>query len=483
MARGARFAGNPPGAEGREAAGVVAAARAYPDAGPYIFETEDLHFSYTADAPELRGMSFGIPRGAVTTLLGANACGKTTLLRLLCRDLSPTAGRVLFDGADIRSAGRREFAKRAAVVHQKTSAPDDLTVRRLAAYGRLAHRGMFRAGTAEDDEKIELAMERAGVLDLAWAPIGRLSGGQRQRAFIAMALAQDAQILILDEPTTFLDVRYQIEIMRLIRALNERHGITAVMVLHDINQALLYSDEIIGLAGGRVLVQGPPEKAINADSIRGLYGIGLDVREDADSGRRWVLPPARDMARGARGPSLPSPGGSEMCVHTVSEKKEGSMKKILRLFFIVLGFISLGLGALGVVLPVLPTTPFLLLTAFCFAQGSARFHRWFTGTKLYRRHLDDFVRTKSMTVKTKASILTAVTVLLSLAIYFAPWPHARIAMGVVLAWHWWYFLLRVKTIKPGAGEARDAAAELNAADGARAGAAERDEAAEREEAR
>ncbi|MDR1206118.1 MAG: DUF454 family protein [Peptococcaceae bacterium] len=135
------------------------------------------------------------------------------------------------------------------------------------------------------------------------------------------------------------------------------------------------------------------------------------------------------------------------------------MKKILKPVFIVLGFVSLGLGLVGVALPVLPTTPFLLLTAFCFAQGSERFHRWFTGTKLYRNHLDDFVKTKSMTVRTKASILTAVSVLLPLAMYFVPYPHARILLAVVLAWHWWYFLFRVKTLRgkppddsaPGAG--------------------------------
>jgi uncharacterized membrane protein YbaN (DUF454 family) len=128
------------------------------------------------------------------------------------------------------------------------------------------------------------------------------------------------------------------------------------------------------------------------------------------------------------------------------------MKRIIKPFFIVLGFISLGLGVIGVVLPVLPTTPFLLLTAFCFAQGSERFHRWFVGTKLYKNHLDDFVKTKSMPVKTKAYILSAVSILLPVAMYFVPYPHARILMGVVLAWHWWYFLFRVKTARPGKEE-------------------------------
>jgi iron complex transport system ATP-binding protein len=484
----------------------AAARTAKAAASPYIFETEDLHFAYT-DRPVLCGVSLGIRRGAVTTLLGANACGKTTLLRLLCKDLSPSAGRVLLDGADIRGVRRREFAKRAAVVHQKTSAPDDLTVKQLTAYGRLAHRSMFRAGSAEDDEKIDRAMERAGVADLAETPIGTLSGGQRQRAFIAMALAQDTEILILDEPTTFLDVRYRIEILELIRNLNEEHGVTVVMVLHDINEALLCSDEVIGLADGRVLMQGPPDEVIDPDSIRRLYDVRLDVREDAESGHKWVLPtccgkrrePAKARkAGGATAERADADADGENPLGTHAERaragahafdgenteraraveftadgagKGGLMKRIVKPLFIALGFASLALGALGVVLPVLPTTPFLLLTAFCFARGSARFHRWFMGTRLYRNHIDDFVRTKSMTVKTKTTILTTVTVLLSLAIYFAPWPHARIAMGVVLAWHWWYFLLRVKTLRgeasgaPGAGEALGGKADDGETDG------------------
>ncbi|MDR1572450.1 MAG: ABC transporter ATP-binding protein [Clostridiales Family XIII bacterium] len=257
--------------------------------GAYAVEAEGLSFAYGSLAV-LRGVSFGIRRGKVTTLLGANACGKTTLLRLLCRDLLPASGRVLLDGGDIRHIRRRELARRAAIVHQKNSAPDDLTVKRLAAYGRLPHQSLFRGRTAEDERKIEWAMERAGVLDLAETPIGTLSGGQRQRAFIAMALAQDTDILFLDEPTTFLDVRYQIEILRLIRELNEAHGITVVMVLHDINQAAMYSDEVLGLLDGGLLVSGPPSEAISAESIDRLYGIRLDVREDRESGRKWVLP-------------------------------------------------------------------------------------------------------------------------------------------------------------------------------------------------
>jgi iron complex transport system ATP-binding protein len=419
-----------------------------------VIETENLHFSYTEGVPVLRGVSLGIKRGTVTTMLGANACGKTTLLRLLTKDLSPSSGRVLLGGGDIRHIKRREFARLAAIVHQKNAAPDDLTVRRLTAYGRLPHGGLFRAGSVGDKEAVERALSRAGLSDIADTPVGTLSGGQRQRAFIAMALAQDTEILFLDEPTTFLDVRYQTEILTLVRELNEKHGVTVVMVLHDINQALLYSDEIIGLADGKVFVHGPPGEAINPDSIQLLYGVSLDVREDRDSGRKWVLPvpPAGGKYPRPVGPTREEQPNAEQ--QTEPDRKKGKatlMKKIIKPFFIALGFVSLGLGAVGVVLPILPTTPFLLLTAFCFARGSERFHRWFMGTKLYKNHIDDFVRTKSMPVKTKASILTAVSILLPLAMYFVPYPHARILMGAVLAWHWWYFLFRVKTVPASAG--------------------------------
>jgi ABC-type transport system involved in cytochrome bd biosynthesis fused ATPase/permease subunit/uncharacterized membrane protein YbaN (DUF454 family) len=186
-----------------------------------------------------------------------------------------------------------------------------------------------------------------------------------------------------------------------------------------------------------------------------LYGVRLDVREDPESGRKLVLPLDREAAsRSECAEKQDADAKDEFCAEPASdenreadnENKVSIMKKIIKPLFIALGFISLGLGVIGVVLPVLPTTPFLLLTAFCFAQGSERFHRWFVGTKLYKNHLDDFVRTKSMPVKTKAYILTAVSILLPVAMYFVPYPHARILMGVVLAWHWWYFLFRVKTL-------------------------------------
>jgi iron complex transport system ATP-binding protein len=249
---------------------------------------EGLCFAYGGGEPVLSGVSCRIAPGAVTALMGANACGKTTLMRLMTKGLRPDAGRVLLGGRDIAGIGLRDFARRAAVVHQKNTAPDDLSVRRLVGYGRLPRAAPFAPPSRRDGERVAWAMSATGVSDIADRPMGALSGGQRQRAFIAMALAQDTKLLFLDEPTAYLDVRYQVEILRLIRELNRSHGITIVMVLHDINQALAYSDEVIGLRGGRVLVQGPPRNVIDSRAIHELFQIRLEVKTD---GRHmWVLP-------------------------------------------------------------------------------------------------------------------------------------------------------------------------------------------------
>jgi iron complex transport system ATP-binding protein len=248
---------------------------------------EDLHFSY-GRTPVLRGVSLAVKPRTVTTLMGANACGKTTLLLLMTKHLRPDAGRVLLDGRDIAGIQLKDFARRAAVVHQSGAAPDDLPVRALVAYGRIPHAAPLRGRTRADEARIDWAMEATGVADIAGQALGTLSGGQRQRAFLAMALAQDTKLLFLDEPTTFLDVRHQVETLRLVRRLGAAHGLTIVMVLHDINQALMYSDEVIGLKDGRVLTQGPPAAVIDRDVIFALYGIHLEVRTQGD--RMWVLP-------------------------------------------------------------------------------------------------------------------------------------------------------------------------------------------------
>lgn len=236
-----------------------------------------LHFSYDKQAPILDGIDFSLEQGKITTIIGANGCGKSTLLRLMTKNLVPTGGALLLNGTSLAHYPLKAFAKEVAIVHQKNSAPDDLTVSQLVAYGRIPHTSILKSGGADSQDKVQWAMKATGIADLAQRTLGTLSGGQRQRAYIAMALAQDTRYLFLDEPTTFLDVRYQVEILRLVRHLNETYGISIAMVLHDINQALAYSHKVIGLKSGRICVQGNPLEVINGSVIKELYGIELDV--------------------------------------------------------------------------------------------------------------------------------------------------------------------------------------------------------------
>lgn len=242
-------------------------------------EIKSLTFGYRPDTAILDDISVQLPKGKITTIIGANGCGKSTLLRLMTKNLTPTGGEIVLDGKNLKNYPLRAFAQKVAIVHQKNSAPEDLTVERLVAYGRIPHTHMLRSGTVDDQEKIAWALRATGIDDLADRTLGTLSGGQRQRAYIAMALAQGTDYLFLDEPTTFLDVRYQVEILRLVRHLNENYGITIAMVLHDINQALAYSHEIIGLKSGRICAQGAPKAVINRAVIKHLYDIELDVFE------------------------------------------------------------------------------------------------------------------------------------------------------------------------------------------------------------
>lgn len=240
-------------------------------------QTKKLNFKYNEESIILKDINLTIKKGAITTLIGANGCGKSTLLKLMSKNLPIKEGEVYLDNILINDYSLKNFAKKLAFVHQKNSAPDDLTVMKLVAYGRIPHKNILKSNSLEDDEKIEWAMKVTDTIMLKDRLIGNLSGGQRQRVFIAMALAQNTKILFLDEPTTFLDVKYQVEILRLVKQLNEQFQITIVMVLHDINQALSYSDEIIGLKGGNVFVQGNPYDVINKESIKEIYDIELEV--------------------------------------------------------------------------------------------------------------------------------------------------------------------------------------------------------------
>ena len=249
-------------------------------------EVRNLSFSYGKNQI-LKDISLTIPMGRVTSIIGANGCGKSTLFSLMTKNLSPEKGKIFLYGKNVRNMKRNEFAKKVSIVHQYNTASDDITVEQLVAFGRTPYLSIIGGNKEEDEKIIEHAMEVTGVLEYRDREVSRLSGGQRQRVWIAMALAQNTKILFLDEPTTYLDIRYQIDILRLVKKLNEEYGITIIMVLHDINQAIAYSDCIIGLKGGHVLAEGEPETVITKENIQELYGIELGVT--IIDGQKFVL--------------------------------------------------------------------------------------------------------------------------------------------------------------------------------------------------
>lgn len=242
-----------------------------------IYEVQNLSFSY-GEHQVLQEMSFSLQKGKITTLIGANGCGKSTLFQLLTRNLKPDQGEICLYGENLRNMKLKDLAKKAAIVHQYHTAPADLSVEKLIGYGRIPYRrtGSFKM-SEKDVERVEWAMEVTRTEKYRNRPVSKLSGGQRQRVWIAMALAQDTELLLLDEPTTYLDVRYQIQILQLVRRLNEEYGLTIVMVLHDINQALYYSDEILAMKEGKMIGQGVPEEILTEELLEEIYGVRLPV--------------------------------------------------------------------------------------------------------------------------------------------------------------------------------------------------------------
>lgn len=253
-----------------------------------VFQIRGLSFAYGKHAV-LKGLDLDLHAGRITTLIGANGCGKSTLFHLMTKNLRPDAGRVLLHGQDISACRLRDFARQVAIVHQYNTAPADLSVEKLVAYGRTPYQTMGLSIDPEADaEKIRWALEITHTDKYRDKPVAELSGGQKQRVWIAMALAQDTKVLFLDEPTTYLDIRYQLQILRLIRRLNREFGITIIMVLHDINQSLYYSDEIVAMQDGRIRAQGLPEQIITPELVRSVYDVELEIREV--DGKPFVIP-------------------------------------------------------------------------------------------------------------------------------------------------------------------------------------------------
>lgn len=240
-------------------------------------EVKNLSFSYHKGKKIIDDLSFLIPEGKITTLLGANGCGKSTLFQLMTKNLKPDIGKVYLNNRSIGRYSLKEFARRVAIVHQNNQLNNDVTVEQLISYGRLPYRSRGKRKEREDYEIIEWAMEVTDILEYRDYEVMSLSGGQRQRVWIAMALAQKTDLVLLDEPTTYLDIRYQIELLELIQKLNKEYGITILMVLHDINHAIYYSDNIIGLQAGKIIVEGDPNKVVTTEILEQLYGIQLEI--------------------------------------------------------------------------------------------------------------------------------------------------------------------------------------------------------------
>ncbi|MBC6448019.1 ABC transporter ATP-binding protein [Actinokineospora xionganensis] len=262
-----------------------------PEIAPTL-RAEGLAVSY-GDRSIITDLDLVVPPGKISVIVGANASGKSTLLRSLARLLSPAAGQVCLDGESIHAMPTRELARMVGLLPQSPVAPEGMTVIDLVGRGRAPHQSWWRQWSHSDEETVRHALELTSMLDLAERPVDELSGGQRQRAWIAMALAQDTDILLLDEPTTFLDMAHQIEVLDLVMDLNRTRGRTVMMVLHDLNQACRYADHIVAMKSGRIVAQGPPADLLTAELVDEVFDVRCCVVTDPVSGTPLVIPIGR----------------------------------------------------------------------------------------------------------------------------------------------------------------------------------------------
>lgn len=256
-------------------------------------------------------LSVAIPDHSFTVIVGPNACGKSTLLRALSRMLKPAAGSVLLDGSAISSQPAKKVARTLGLLPQSSIAPDGITVSDLVARGRYPHQGLLRQWSAQDERIVRESMAATGVDGLADRCVDELSGGQRQRVWIAMALAQQTPLFLLDEPTTYLDIQHQIEVLDLCAELHEEQGRTLVAVLHDLNHAARYATHLIAMKDGAVVAEGAPGDIVTAELVERVFGLGCQIIEDPETGTPLVVPAARrPRHRGGRAVAGQASGGA-----------------------------------------------------------------------------------------------------------------------------------------------------------------------------
>lgn len=266
---------------------------------PRLLEATSLSAGYGA-TEIVHGVDLAIPAGRITAILGANASGKSTLLKTAARVLRPLAGAVLLDGRSIAETPTRELAKRLGLLPQQPIAPEGIVVADLVARGRHPHEGLFGRRGPEDERIVAESLAATRILDLADRPVDELSGGQRQRVWIAMALAQRTDVLLLDEPTTYLDLAHQIEVLDLLADLNAERGTTIAMVLHDLALAARYVDWLIAMKDGRIVAEGTPGDVLTEELVREVFGLESHIVEDPVSGTPLVVPIGRRRLAEAR---------------------------------------------------------------------------------------------------------------------------------------------------------------------------------------
>lgn len=241
--------------------------------------TKNLNISY-GNVDIVKDLNLNIPKGKITTIIGANGCGKSTILKTIGRVITPKSGNIYINGKDIYKENPREIAKNMAILPQSPQAPSGLTVEELIAYGRFPHQKGFGKANEKDKDIVNWALEITGIEEFKDRNIDDLSGGQRQRAWIAMALAQETDILLLDEPTTYLDLAHQLEILKLLEDLNKKQGRTIVMVIHELNNAARFADHMIGIKKGRVVCEGSADEVMTKENLKEIFNIDAEIVKD-----------------------------------------------------------------------------------------------------------------------------------------------------------------------------------------------------------